>query len=248
MKAIKRRNFIGTALGAAGLSAMGCASRMMPNNAGNTINLKGKKDSKIIHWDVITIGNLSRNRYWGESVEKALRPVICTTTIITGSNFHVIVDPSLADTKVMAEELKRRTGLTPDDINVAFVTHEHGDHHCGLPAFPKARWLASVQVATAINKAAKYQKNVEVAGTTIFDVIDVVTTPGHTPGTAGLRFDFKGLSIFVAGDAVTTKDFWDEGQTYYNAIDAQEAKQSMKKIASISNIVVPGHDNYFICM
>ena len=115
MKAIKRRNFIGTALGAAGLSAMGCASRMMPNNAGNTINLKGKKDSKIIHWDVITIGNLSRNRYWGESVEKALRPVICTTTIITGSNFHVIVDPSLADTKAMAEELKRRTGLTPDD-------------------------------------------------------------------------------------------------------------------------------------
>ena len=248
MKEIKRRNFIGTALGAAGLSAMGCASRIMPNNSGNVINLKGKKDSKIIHWDVITIGNLSRNRYWGESVEKALRPVICTTTIITGANFHVIVDPSLADAKAMAEELKRRTGLTPDDIDVAFVTHEHGDHHCGLPAFPKARWLASAQAATAINQAAKYQKNVEVAGTTIFDVIDIVSTPGHTPGTAGLRFDFKGLSIFVAGDAVATKDFWDEGETYYNAIDPQEAKQSMKKIASISNIVVPGHDNYFLCM
>jgi glyoxylase-like metal-dependent hydrolase (beta-lactamase superfamily II) len=207
MKEIKRRNFIGAAFGVASLFAVGCATKVLPANSGNAINLKGKKDSKIVHWDIITIGNLSRNRYWGESEEKALRPVICTTTIITGTNFHVVVDPSLENVNAMAAELKRRTGLTPDDIDVAFVTHEHGDHHCGLPAFPKARWLASGQAATAINKAAKYQKNVEVAGTTIFDVINVVFTPGHTPGTAGLRFDYRGLSIFVAGDAVVRDDF-----------------------------------------
>src|SRR5215216_6630497 len=102
MKEIKRRNFIGAALGVAGLSAMGCARKILPENAGNTFQLKGKKDSKVIHWDVITIGNLSRNRYWGESEEKALHPVICTTTIITGKDFHVVVDPSLADTNAMA--------------------------------------------------------------------------------------------------------------------------------------------------
>lgn len=248
MKEFKRRDFIGATLGVSSLSAVGCTRKILPAHSGNTISLKGIRNSVVVHWDVITIGNLSRNRYWGESDEKGLRPVICTTTIIKGRNFHVIVDPSLENANAMAAELKRRTGLTPDDIDVAFVTHEHGDHHCGLPAFPKARWLASVQAATAINKAAKYQKNVEVAGTTIFDVIDVVFTPGHTPGTTGLRFDYRGLSIFVAGDAVATKDFWDESQSYYNAIDPQEAKNSMKKIASISNIVVPGHDNYFLCM
>lgn len=246
MKGIKRRNFLATALGLAGFSVMGCAKKIVPDS-GNAIGLKGKKDSKIIHWDVVTIGNLSRNKFWGESEEKSLHPVICTTTIITGKDFHVVVDPSLADPKAMAEELKRRTGLTPDDIDVAFVTHEHGDHHCGLPGFPKATWLATAQAAGIINTTAKYEKKVEAVGTTLFDAIDVVTTPGHTPGTAGLRFDYRGLSIFVAGDAIATKDFWDEGTMYFKALDHVVAKQSMKKIASISNIVVPGHDNYFVC-
>jgi glyoxylase-like metal-dependent hydrolase (beta-lactamase superfamily II) len=247
MSEIKRRNFIGTALGAAGLTAMGCA-RIIPEKQTSSFHLKGKKDSKIIHWDIITIGNLSRNRYWGESEEKSLHSVICTTTIITGKNFHVIVDPSLSDPKAMAEELKRRTGLTPDDIDVAFVTHEHGDHHCGLPAFPKAKWLATAEAASIINKTAKYEKNVEAAGNSLFDAIDVIAAPGHTPGTAGLRFDYRGLSVFVAGDALATRDFWDDGRIYFKALDQEVAKQSMKKIASISNIVVPGHDNYFVCV
>lgn len=246
MNDIKRRNFIGTAVGVAGLSLIGCAKKIIPGSVNNIYHLKGKKDSKITHWDVVTIGNLSRNRYWGESEEKSLHSVICTTTIITGKGFHVIVDPSLSDSKAMADELKRRTGLTPDDIDIAFVTHEHGDHHCGLPGFPKAKWLATAEAASIINTSAKYEKKVEPVGKTIFDVIDVVTTPGHTPGTAGLRFDYRGLSVFVAGDAIATKDFWDEGRIYFKALDIDVAKQSMKKIASISDIVVPGHDNYFI--
>ena len=246
MKDIKRRDFLGRAVGVAGISLLGCAKKIIPENQNNIYRLKGKKESKITHWDVVTIGNLSRNRYWGESEEKSLHSVICTTTIITGNGFHVIVDPSLADSKAMAAELERRTGLTPDDIDVAFVTHEHGDHHCGLPGFPKAKWLATAEAASIINTTAKYERKVEPVGKTIFDVIDVVTTPGHTPGTAGLRFDYRGLSVFVAGDAIATKDFWDEGRIYFKALDVDVAKQSMRKIASISDIVVPGHDNYFI--
>ncbi len=245
MKQIKRRNFICTALGVAGLSVIGCTKKVLPGKSGQMLGLKGHQNSKIIHWDIITIGNLSRNRYWGESEEKELHPVICTTTIITGKDFHVIVDPSLKDGNAMAAELKRRTGLTPDDIDVAFVTHEHGDHHIGLPGFPKAKWLAGAQVAAAINSTAKYFKKVEPAGSTLFDAIDVVATPGHTPGHTGLRFDYRGLSVFAAGDSVATKDFWDEGIMYFKALDMEESKRSMKKIASISNIVIPGHDNYF---
>jgi glyoxylase-like metal-dependent hydrolase (beta-lactamase superfamily II) len=227
----------------------GCSSG---NHAGKSkdssfLHLKGKANSAITHWDIITIGNLSRNRYWGESEERSLHAVICTTTVITGNNFHVIVDPSLKNEKEMADELKRRTGLTPDDISVVFVTHEHGDHHAGMPNFPKATWLATQLTADAINKNEKYAKKVVAAGNTIFDVIDVVPAPGHTPGTAGLRFDYRGLSIFVAGDSVATKDFWDEGRMYFKALDMEESKRTMKKIAAMSNIVVPGHDNYFLC-
>src|SRR5215213_4724614 len=58
---------------------------------------KGKPGSKVRRWDVITIGNLSRNRYWGEGDEKGLRSVICTCTLIQGEGFRLLVDASLAE-------------------------------------------------------------------------------------------------------------------------------------------------------
>ena len=63
----------------------------------------------IERWDVVTIGNVSRNRYWREGDEKAVRSVICTSTLITGDGFRLLVDPSIADEAQMAAELDRRT-------------------------------------------------------------------------------------------------------------------------------------------
>lgn len=246
---MQRRKFLSSSIVLGSMLGIGCsATKNNKEETGSTIlKLKGKTSSGVTHWDVITIGNLSRNRYWGESEEKSLHAVICTTTLISGKDFHVIVDPSLESEEAMAAELKRRSGLTPADINVVFMTHEHGDHHAGLKNFPKAQWLASDLVADALNRTGSYSKKIEAAGKTIFDLIDVVSTPGHTPGTAGLRFDYRGISVFVAGDAVATKDFWDEGRMYFKALDVEESLRSYKKIASLSDIVVPGHDNYFVC-
>src|SRR5438874_5434064 len=110
---MERRKFLGTSFGLGVILSPRCAAAAhaigKQNKPFPTIPLKGKKESAVTHWDVVTIGNLSRNRYWGESEAKALHPVICTTTVISGKNFHVMVDPSLKDSKAMAEELKRRT-------------------------------------------------------------------------------------------------------------------------------------------
>ena len=248
MKTWDRRNFI-SLLMAAGFINSGFVNRKKQNkDPGRTITLKGKENSRIVHWDIITIGNLSRNRYWGESEERALHPVICTCTVISGKDFNVIVDPSLENEKAMAAELKRRRGLTLEDIDAVFVTHEHGDHHAGLINFPRAKWLAGDVVASTLNKSEKYKGNVHPAGDLIFDAIDVIAAPGHTPGSSGLRFDYRGLSVFVSGDAVATKDFWDEGRMYFKALDMEESKRTLQKIASLSDIVVPGHDNYFFCL
>ena len=71
---------------------------------------------KVQRWDVITVGNLSRNRYWGEPNDKAIRDVLCTCTLIRGEGFRLLVDPSVSDSGGMAKELNRRTGLALDDI------------------------------------------------------------------------------------------------------------------------------------
>jgi len=207
---------------------------------------KGRKNSKVKRWDVITIGNLSRNRYWGESDAQGVRSAICTCTVVQGEGFRLIVDPSLSSADEMARELDRRTGLKLRDITAAFVTHEHGDHWFGLAHFPEAQWLAAPEVAAALTQTNKLPKKVESITGQLFEAVEILPTPGHTSSHHSLRFDCDGLSVVVAGDAVPTRDFWRERRGYFNAVDFELSAKTMDKIAAVADLVVPGHDNYFL--
>jgi len=207
---------------------------------------KGKKESKVKRWDVITIGNLSRNRYWGESDAKGVRSAICTCTLVTGESFRLLVDPSLADANEMAKELDRRAGLKLRDINAVFITHEHGDHFAGLAHFPDAKWLAAPAVAEILNKSGKLPHQIEAVTGRLFDAVDIIPTPGHTSSHHSLRFDCEGLSIVAAGDAVATRDFFRERRGYYNAVDFEQSTRTMNELSAMADIIVPGHDNDFL--
>jgi glyoxylase-like metal-dependent hydrolase (beta-lactamase superfamily II) len=249
MKEINRRKFVTSAVcvsGLLGLDRTGREASDMLSIQQPSLILKGSQNSMIKHWDIITIGNLSRNRYWGESDEKPLRGAICTCTVITSKDFNLIVDPSIADEATMSSELKRRTGLTPDDFDFVFITHTHGDHVAGLNHFTSGRWFAGEMAASELNKSNNFLKTVETAGNSLFGVIDVLDTKGHSPDHRSLRFDYKGLSIVIAGDAVATYDFWVEKSMYYNVSDLEGAKRTLEKINSVADIIVPGHDNYFL--
>lgn len=232
----------------AAVAAMGRASGAdLVAGAGAAHSWKGRKSSKVKRWDVVTIGNLSRNRYWGESDATPVRSgSICTCTLVQGEGFRLIADPSLSNADGMARELDRRTGLKLRDITAAFVTHEHADHWYGLAHFPDARWLAAPDVAAALNKTGKLPKPVEAATGRLFESVEVLPTPGHTLSHHSLRFDCEGFSVVIAGDAVATRDFWRERRGYYNCVDFELSAKSMGRIAAVADLVVPGHDNYFL--
>ena len=109
-----------------------------------------------------------------------------------------------------------------------------------------ADWLAAPQVAAIINAAKRYDKPVEAVKNRIFDVIDVIPTPGHTLSHHSLRFDCDGLSVVIAGDATMNRDFWAERRGYFNSADFGAAARSMDELAAIADLIVPGHDNYFL--
>jgi len=201
---------------------------------------------RILRWDIITIGNLSRNRYWGEKDDKAYRSAICTCTLITGENFRLLVDPSLQDEALMHAELFRRTGCRPEDIDVVFLTHEHGDHHFGLKHFSDAKWMAAPPVAEILNSSAKYRKTIEAETGPLYDAVEILPTPGHCLSHHSLRFDWEGRSVVIAADAAMTRDFWNDRRGYFNSADFDLAARSIEKLANIADIVVPGHDNYFL--
>ena len=228
---------------------LGCGNASLAaqtETAASPVHRKGSNISKVKRWDIVTIGNLSRNRYWGENDAKGVRPAICTCTLIQGEGFRLLVDPSLEKQEEMARELDRRTGLKLTDIDALFITHEHGDHWAGLAHFGGARWLAGAETASLLNRSHKLPKPVEPVNGKLFSALEVVPTPGHTMSLHSLRFECDGLSIVVAGDAVATRDFWRERRGYFNCVDFELSARSMEKIASLADIVVPGHDNYFL--
>ena len=166
--------------------------------------------------------------------------------VIQGEGFRLIVDPSLSKTDEMAKELDRRTGLKLRDIDAVFVTHEHGDHWFGLAHFPEARWLAAPEVAAALNKTGKLPKPVEAMTGRLFEADRDPADPGPYDQPSQPAFRLRGLSVVIAGDAVATRDFWRERRGYFNCVDFDLSAKSMDKIAALADIVVPGHDNFFL--
>lgn len=224
-----------------GSLARGGASQPLKVNADT-----GPGNAGVLRWDVITIGNLSRNRYWGEGDAQGVRSAICTCTLITGQDFRLLVDPSLSDAADMARELDRRTGLALQDVSDVFVTHKHGDHFAGIRHFPQAQWLAAPAVAEILNQTQRLPRSIEGSPGRLHKAVDVIPTPGHTHTHHSLRFHCEGLSIVVAGDAVPTQDFFRERRAYFNAVDFALSASTMDGIASQADIVVPGHDNFFL--
>lgn len=200
----------------------------------------------VVRWDIICIGNLSRNRYWGEAEDRPVRAALCTSTLITGEGFCLLVDPAFDDGDRMASELNRRSGLGLDDVTAVFITHEHGDHHAGLLHFPAAAWLAAPEVAEAINSAGAYDKAVDAVEDNVCDGLRAIHTPGHTPGHHSLQFDCEGQTVVVAGDAVMTRDFWRDRRGSFNSKDPARAAQTIDALTEMAHVIVPGHDNYFV--
>ncbi len=205
-----------------------------------------------IRWDVLTIGNLSRNRYWGESDDRAYREALCTSTLIRTAGHTIVVDPSL-DQEGMVHVLDRRAGIAPEAVDVVFLTHFHADHRVGLEAFGHAEWFM------AIGEIEHWKRDLLAdapdhvvldrmipVGRCLLPGIDVIETPGHTPGHASLLFESEGRRIVVAGDAAMTGDFFRHRGYYFNTIDPDAAVASIDTIAGVADLVVPGHDNYFL--
>lgn len=207
-----------------------------------------------LRWDVLNIGNLSRNRFWGESDDHAVRPAWCTSTLVRTRDLTLVVDPGLpAD--AMAQVLDQRAGLRPDDVDAVFITHRHGDHRVGLDAFPGATWwMAAAELDSWANNAAQADSDpaeaqlrtrLQPAPDQLGAGVRVITTPGHTEGHSSIRLEADEGTVIIAGDAVMTRDFLAAREVFFNTADREAARRCIEEIAATAAVVVPGHDNAF---
>jgi len=205
-----------------------------------------------VRWHVLTIGHLSRNKFWGESDDQAYRSPLCTSTLIRVDNRIIVVDPGCPPDQ-MARVLYERTGLKLGDVDTVFLTHAHGDHHVGITSFPEARWcIGAPELETWTAQAApdspeqRLLSRLEPVSGELAPGITLLPTPGHSAAHTSLSFTTDGQRVVIAGDAVMTHDFFLARDVYFNTVDRIAAVQSIATIATLADIVVPGHDNYFL--
>lgn len=91
-----------------------------------------------LNYTIISIGALSRNRFWNES--EARRAAHSTTTLIRDGNTTILVDPGLPD-QALAQRLDERAGLAPEQIDVVFLTNFRPVHRRALGLFSRASWV-----------------------------------------------------------------------------------------------------------
>jgi len=68
-----------------------------------------------IRWDLLTIGHLSRNKFWGETDDRAYRSPLCTSVLIRTGTRTIVVDPSLPPEGI-APVLDRRAGEVSSNV------------------------------------------------------------------------------------------------------------------------------------
>lgn len=202
----------------------------------------------MITFELLTLGNLTRNKFWGESDEKGLRPVLATSTLIVSDKHKIVVDPSCEN---IEEKLFNHSGLKANDIDIVYVTHKHKDHFTGIEVFKDAKWYMA-------NEDLEFLKNNPIAGEEdninrflpvgdkLCEDIETVKLPGHTIGCTGLFFKTSEGRVLVSGDAIADKNYFKNDTPYFFCEDYKKNVETIKANKDIADIIVPGHGNYFL--
>jgi glyoxylase-like metal-dependent hydrolase (beta-lactamase superfamily II) len=203
------------------------------------------------YWRIISIGYLRLNPYWGE--EKPRSRQECTCTLVETEHARIIIDPGLASEEELAQKLYQHSGYHPEDIHIVFLTHFHQHHWRSLSLFPRAQWLMSRTEIRWWQGRAELRESERTVLSSFQAVeehplegIEILPTPGHTHGLTSLMFETREGIVITAGDAVLTFDHFDDREPAGSCEDRKMARRSIDQIAKMADVVIPGHDNFFV--
>jgi glyoxylase-like metal-dependent hydrolase (beta-lactamase superfamily II) len=218
-------------------------------------------------WDIMVLGHLAWNRYFGETQEDPPRgvPSTCSSVLIRGKQadgtpYGLIVDVTIRRSAEEAHfDLNRRTGLKPKAVTHCFATHHHFDHWNGMKYYMDAQWLCATGNKALIVEASSEaagrepgdglsatipaERLIEVSGE-FLPGIYALPLPGHTKDLHGIAFSFEGKRILVASDSVMTRNHFHDRRTEYQPDPTMQAlaAETIANMAESFDIIIPGHD------
>lgn len=214
--------------------------------------------------DIISIGTLSRNRLWNETA--VVRTPHSTCSLIRIGKQTILVDPGLPGAAMVAR-LNERTGLAPAAITTVFLTNFRPAHRAGLAIFSNAKVLIHENEQQAIRQQLSHLieqapdedidravlrqeldllETIQPAPDQLAENVDLFPLFGYSPGQCGLLVSSPMTSILLTGDAVPTQDHFLAGQVLPDSYDIKQAQESLQEVYEIADLIVPGHDNWFV--
>jgi N-acyl homoserine lactone hydrolase len=183
----------------------------------------------------------------------------CTVTLIRGSR-NILVDAAQVGRRQVLLQRLSALGVAPNDIDVVFLTHAHWDHILNMDLFPNAEFLihpaereyakhphehdwATPKYTSLILESYRLREVQE--GQEIDEGVQVIDTPGHTPGSISLLVQSPDGRAALCGD--TMHNSWSAVSGLPRLVfwDVEKAKASIRKILDRSDVVYPGHDRPF---
>ena len=166
-------------------------------------------------------------------------------TLVISNSKKVLVDPG-ANQELLLKNLKKEK-LTPNDIDIIFLSHYHPDHFLAIRLFPNHNIIDGEMIWSK-------DKEINHEGKIIGTEIEIIKTPGHSPEHASLLVVTKEYgTVCIAQDLF----WWEDGKQrteHVNdllnlkdpyAYDLKILKQSRKKILKIADWIIPGHGKMF---
>ncbi len=157
----------------------------------------------------------------------------------------------------------RAQGIEPESIEGVIATHLHWDHCWGIKDIPSAkvyvqreemRYAAAPLPCDAgpyetafgfMLMASFYNRIVPVDGDMeLLPGIQLLSTPGHTPGSQCVAVNTPlGVQV-IAGDLVGLYEALESDPPHVPGIfyKLEDCYASLRKIRAISTVVLPGHD------
>jgi len=157
-----------------------------------------------------------------------------TITLVKDNGLNIIVDPGVLESQQLLIDALNKEGLTPDDIDIIFITHSHIDHYRNIGMFARAK---------ALEYFGLWNKDtVEDWQAQFSDDIEIVKTPGHNYDSLTMLVRADRGKIAICGDV-----FWKEGLPEIDpyASEPDKLQESRKKILESADWIIPGHGPMF---
>lgn len=160
-------------------------------------------------------------------------------------------------------------GVTPDDVTCVINTHLHWDHCWNNDKFPgkkiyvqkkelefaskplPTQWAYYESEEIGLNppfKKVMDQYEVVDGDVHLFDGIDLVFIPSHTPGFQGVLVDTEKGKYLIASDCLGCFENWEGNGVMKHIptaihVDLNQCYATYEKIEKICDYILPGHDS-----